>query len=141
SRGAAGDRQDPDPDRPHPAARALRRAPGNGTMSHEAYAQLVPAFALGALDRDDRARFEAHLRSGCSDCERELAEDAEPLGALAAEAPPIAPSPRVRALLLERVASEHEVARPTLGARLAPLRRLAWPLAWGATVAAAAALV
>lgn len=110
-------------------------------MSHEVYAQLVPAFALGALDRDDRARFEAHLRAGCSDCERELVEYTETLGKLAAETPAVAPPPAVRALLIERIATEPDVARPTLAARLAPLRRLAWPLAWTATVAAAAALI
>jgi len=110
-------------------------------MSHEAYSQLVSAYALGALDRDDRVRFEGHLRAGCPDCERDLVQYTETLGNLAAEAPPVAPPPAVRARLLERVATEPRAVRPTALARLAPLRRLAWPLAWAATVAAAAALV
>jgi len=31
-------------------------------MSHEPYSELAPAYALGALEGEERAQFEAHLR-------------------------------------------------------------------------------
>jgi RNA polymerase sigma-70 factor (ECF subfamily) len=109
--------------------------------SHEAYAQLLPAYALGILERDERARVETHLRVGCPDCEHELMESGETLGKLAAEASPVAPPPAVRARLVERVSAEPTAAAPNVLARLARLRRLAWPLVWAATVVIGAAVV
>lgn len=43
---------------------------------------LVAAYALDALDRDERAEFEAHL-AGCDDCTRDLADHVEVAGRLA----------------------------------------------------------
>jgi anti-sigma-K factor RskA len=141
-------------------------------MSHEPFAELASAYALGALDGDDRVRFEAHLSAGCPPCEAALRDYAEVLGGLGTDVTPVAPPPAVRARLLERVAADAgparrepvsqaappaspappaapapparpAVVRPAPPARpAAPARSgLGWPLAWAATVAAAAAVV
>lgn len=77
--------------------------------------------ALGALDREDQARFAAHLRSGCALCLAELREAERTCAALAALARP-EPAP---SLLRERVlascarpASPFEV--PPVGGRARP---------------------
>src|SRR5438045_1145816 len=42
-------------------------------MTHdERFATLAPAYALGALEADEAASFEAHLSSGCEACAAEL---------------------------------------------------------------------
>lgn len=55
---------------------------------------LVAAYALDALDTDERSEFETHLAT-CDDCVRELAEFADVAGGLA-EATSTAPPPHVR---------------------------------------------
>jgi hypothetical protein len=44
------------------------------TMTHEPFAEWAALAAVGALDGDDRARFEAHLAAGCAQCERQMRE-------------------------------------------------------------------
>ena len=67
---------------------------------HETFDDAAAGWALGALEPDDAARFEAHLREGCAQCERTLEEYRDVLVAVAgdlSEAPP----PRVRDAVLE----------------------------------------
>lgn len=101
-------------------------------MSHEPYSELAPAYALGALEGEERAQFEAHLRD-CRECDATLAEYGESLAGLAAELGPVAPPPSVKAALIARLAAQ---ARP------APLpERRSWPrwrLAWAGALALAA---
>jgi anti-sigma-K factor RskA len=104
-------------------------------MSHDAFAELASGYALQALGGRERSEFEGHLRTGCAECAAALVEYGETLAALAAEMPPVAPPPAVRARLLQRIA-----AAPARRARPAP-RRLLWPAVWGASLAAAAALL
>ena len=112
-------------------------------MSHEPDAELASVYALGALEPEDRVGFEAHLRGGCRECETALRDYAEALATLAAEVPSVAPPAAVKVRLLERVAAEARPARqaPTAPREPRPRRRLGWPLVWGATLAAAAALM
>jgi anti-sigma-K factor RskA len=133
-------------------------------MSHEPFAELAPAYALGALDGEERARFEAHLAAGCPACEAVVRDYGEVLAGLGAAAAPVAPPPAVRARLLERLATEPGLPRrepaprpappptpapparsprpaPPARATAPPRSRLGWPLAWAATLAAAAAVV
>ena len=35
------------------------------SLNHEVFGELAAAYALGALDTDDLARFQAHLGAGC----------------------------------------------------------------------------
>jgi hypothetical protein len=72
------------------------------------FEELLPAFALGALDRDELREMEAHLAGGCPDCEaelRRLAADLEELAA-AGEIEPLAPGGDLRGQILTLVAAE-----------------------------------
>lgn len=101
-------------------------------VPHEPFADLAAAYAIGGLDGDEQARFEAHLRSGCTECDRAVAEHREALVEVArglAEPPP----PRVRRLLVERLARESAVRRPPA--------RFWRGIRWAASVAVAAGLL
>ena len=85
-------------------------------------------YALGALDGEDRQRFEAHLRS-CEACQKQLAE-MQSLGALLGMTPPeVAPPPSVKARLMDNIHSEN-AEQETQGEqpRRAPARKHA---RWG----------
>jgi anti-sigma-K factor RskA len=94
--------------------------------------ELAAAYALDALDGEDRARFEEHL-AGCASCRNDLEAFRESAALLAyAEAGP-EPPPALRARLLDAARQE----RPTQSVVvLRPRRQLRFALA-----AAAAALV
>jgi anti-sigma-K factor RskA len=99
-------------------------------MTHEPFDTQAAAYALGALDGEERAEFERHLATGCDHCQATLRESEEALATLAAQLPPAVPPPEVRASLLQRI-DAGAAARPA-GGRSA--RR--W-VAWVATAAAA----
>jgi len=103
-------------------------------MSHEPYETLAAAYALGALDGQDRLDFERHLAEGCEACEASLRESAEALATLARSRPPMIPPPAVKQELLRRLAA----TAPTGRAAAPPARR---PLVWavGTVVAVNAA--
>jgi anti-sigma-K factor RskA len=92
-------------------------------MTHEPFDTQAAAYALGALDGEERTEFERHLATGCALCQASLRESGEALAALAAQLPPAVPPAGVRDALLRRIA---------------PVRRQ-W-FGW-ATAAAAAAVV
>jgi anti-sigma-K factor RskA len=93
--------------------------------------ELTTAYALHALDAEERARYEAHLAQ-CERCRSELAELTESAAALAWAVEPAAPSPALRARILEAAGGG--------GANVVPFRRRvrAWQAA--AAVAACAAI-
>jgi anti-sigma-K factor RskA len=76
--------------------------------SHEDYLELAAIHALGALDAEDRRRFEAHLASGCEACRLALAEAEAVAADLALAAPPVAPPDAVRRRLFHRVRRDLE---------------------------------
>lgn len=110
-------------------------------MAHDAHS-LLGAYALDAVDADEREAFEAHL-AACEDCRDEVASLRDVVAELA-DAEAIAPPASLRASVMERVAQTPQLP-PTQAPRVASLadasarrsrtRRL-WPLA-----AAAAAVV
>ena len=59
-------------------------------------------FALGALDGDEKAAFEAHLAS-CASCKAKLAEATGRMAMLALAAPPASPAPGVKERLMRQV--------------------------------------
>ncbi|HEX8286124.1 MAG TPA: anti-sigma factor [Pyrinomonadaceae bacterium] len=71
-------------------------------MRHEDYKQLLALEAVGALDRDERARLDGHL-SSCAECREELREMADAAASLAYTVAPVQPPPSMRADLLARV--------------------------------------
>ena len=114
--------------------------------------ELAPAYALGALDADELAAFEAH-HAGCALCQAEVRRYGEVAARLALAVPPVRPPAALRArIVAEARATQgpatHPAAQPDAptsdviplhGARRAagPRRATRW-LPW---LAAAAALV
>jgi len=100
-------------------------------MEREGLHDLVAAYALGALDDDERQAFDAHLE-GCERCRDEAVALAEAASALAYAPEGPAPPEALRGRLLE-------AARAERGAKVIPFPRFRRP-AWIASVAAAACL-
>ena len=55
---------------------------------HDQFRELIEAYALGALDANERAALEAHLASGCPECAKSLEEARLVVTQLAYLAPP-----------------------------------------------------
>jgi anti-sigma factor RsiW len=96
---------------------------------------LTAAYALDALDADERADYEAHL-AGCAECREELASFSETTAALALAASGPAPTPALRERILGAAHAEPQnvVALTPRRSRLAPV------LAATTAVAAAVAI-
>jgi anti-sigma-K factor RskA len=77
--------------------------------------ELLPAYALGALDGADLSGLEEHLTGGCEECRRQLDLWQSNLEDLAAEIPPVQPAATTRARIL-RLAG----ASPPMPVRSAP---------------------
>jgi anti-sigma-K factor RskA len=102
-------------------------------VSHvDPYRELIEAFALGSLDAQEHAGVEAHLRTGCAECRKALAESLKAVSQLAYLAPEAAPSEMLRGRLLEIVRAE---ARAKPG--VSPASRSTIPLWMWSAVAAA----
>jgi anti-sigma-K factor RskA len=99
---------------------------------HETYETLAAVYAVGALDGDDLARFEAHLAEGCDRCETIVRESREALVRMALAATPSVPPADVRAALQARI--DAAIRRPS-----ALAARRGW-LRWAAATAAVVAL-
>lgn len=82
-------------------------------MTDHQWTELAAPYALGALDAEERARFEAHLAT-CAECRGEV-QSLREVAALLAESAPAATTP---ATLRERVLKEARHVRP-IGARRA----------------------
>jgi anti-sigma-K factor RskA len=102
--------------------------------SHETYETLAAVYAVGALDGDDLAQFEAHLAEGCERCATALRESREALARLVLADTPAVPPPGVKAALMARIGGA--------SARASAHRRgwLTWAAATAAVVALAAML-
>jgi len=98
---------------------------------HETYETLAAVYAVGALDGDDLARFEAHLAEGCDRCETIVRESREALVRMALAATPSVPPADVKAALQARIDA---AMRPAARAS-----RRGW-LTWAAATAAIVAL-
>lgn len=62
--------------------------------------EMLPAYALGALDGEDLRELEAHLEAGCPECRRQLDLWSRDLEELAEAVPPVEPSETTRARVL-----------------------------------------
>jgi anti-sigma-K factor RskA len=94
-------------------------------VSHEPFETFAAVYAVGALDGDDLAVFEAHLPT-CTACQASVRDGQETLARATLSMPSQAPPPAARAALVRRVAERREV------------RPRGW-LRWAATTAVAAA--
>jgi anti-sigma-K factor RskA len=70
------------------------------------FCELIEAYALGALDSDERTAVAAHLATGCAECTAALGEAQRLVSQLAYLAPESAPSDRLRGQLLKTVREE-----------------------------------
>jgi anti-sigma-K factor RskA len=101
------------------------------------FEDLLPAYALGALDGDDLRELEEHLAGGCADCRRQLDLWNRDLEALADSVTPVEPSETTRARVL-RVTAGAAGAPGAVTAAPAPRRLPRWlPLAAAALLAVA----
>ena len=69
---------------------------------HAGYLELIPAYALGALDDDEAGKLKRHL-TGCAICQSELADYDEVVGFMAMAAPDRRPSSELRERLMTRI--------------------------------------
>jgi anti-sigma-K factor RskA len=108
-------------------------------MNREEIGELAAAYALGGLERADRARFEALLQTGDPEALAALRDFEGTLADLAGAAPET-PPPAVKAALMERVAAapppRRAPARP-----LPRLRRAIWPAVLSGAMAAGLAAI
>src|SRR5919108_3134673 len=103
-------------------------------MEDQAIHELTAAYALDALDEDERTSFEEHL-STCARCREELADLGQTAALLAHGAPAATPPPALR----ERILAE---ARSSNGATVIPFpRRPRLALSVAAAITAAAAVL
>jgi anti-sigma-K factor RskA len=83
-------------------------------MDHEAIEGLIPAYALGAVDPDERDAVEAHLRA-CATCQGLLAEYRDLSGDLLFAAQPMAAPAGITERMRERLAPVRHEAAPRAG--------------------------
>ena len=67
---------------------------------------MYEAYALGALDAEERASFEAHLATGCADCTKAVEEARWLVSQLAYLAPEAGPSDMLKGRLMQTVRAE-----------------------------------
>jgi anti-sigma-K factor RskA len=94
------------------------------------FEELLPAYALGALDADDLREMEEHL-AGCEECRRQLALWDLDLESLAASVAPVTPSETTRARVLR-------LAGGAVPAPASPRRLPGWALLAAAALLAVA---
>jgi anti-sigma-K factor RskA len=88
-------------------------------VSNQHVLDLLPLYALGALEPDEQALVEAHLPQ-CAACRAEADELLAVAGSLAASVPARAPHPRVRQALLRRLSRSNQPASRPLPSQAPP---------------------
>ena len=113
-------------------------------MNRDEIMELAAGYALGSLEREDRARFEALLEAGDPAAVAGLREFQSTVVAVAEDVRE-SPSPHVRRALMDRIAAEgREAERPgPAPAAVTPLRprRRIWPVIWAGAMAAGLAAI
>ncbi|HKA34878.1 MAG TPA: anti-sigma factor [Candidatus Binatia bacterium] len=104
-------------------------------MNHEEWLERAEIYALGALDGAELRDFEAHLASGCAECEERLRDSREALAQAAESLAPFAPPPSVKTALLGRIGAESPA--PAGERRF----RWSWPVGVGALATAGLVLL
>jgi anti-sigma-K factor RskA len=106
--------------------------------THEPFAEWAALAAVGALDGEERTGFDAHLASGCPECDQSVEALSETTAALAWTLPDVHPPPRLRQRVMARVAAESS-GRVVFGEQAtARARRPFWP--WLGGLAAASVI-
>ncbi|HXT68670.1 MAG TPA: anti-sigma factor [Vicinamibacterales bacterium] len=111
-------------------------------MTHEEIKDLLPAYALGALDADEQREVSAHVAT-CAECAAEAGALGRVVEGIGLDAAPVTPPPALKGRVLARIEQEREGRVPSL-ARMpvtpsqAPAARPFW--AHGLALAASLAL-
>lgn len=74
-------------------------------MTHEELRDLLPAFALGALDENERREVADHV-SDCAECTAELTALERVVDGIGLDAAPVTPPPSLRNRVLSRIENE-----------------------------------
>ncbi len=102
-------------------------------MTHDEILNALPAFALGALDREERDEVAAHV-AGCPTCTAELEVLERIVITVGLDEPPVTPPAHLKARVLARVSAQ---SSPAVAQSTAP-RSLQWGwLAVAASIAVA----
>ena len=113
-------------------------------MNRDEIAELAAGYALGALDPEERARFEALLDAGNADAQAALREFESAVGGLAAESAHTPPS-AVKAALMARIdaqgRSRDAVVQTFAVAGAERPRRSTWTLVLSGAIAAGIAAI
>jgi anti-sigma-K factor RskA len=91
----------------------------------EPFKESIEAYALGALDAEERATFEAHLATDCADCAKDVEEARWLVSQLAYLAPEAEPSDMLKGRLMQTVRAEARAAK-----QIAPVKRGVPVLLW-----------
>lgn len=110
--------------------------PGHSTRHEE----LLPAYALGALDGEDLRELEAHLAAGCDECRRQLDLWQGDVEELAASVEPVAPSEATRRRIQRLAGPSPAPAVPIRPSAVTPVTRWAWLAAAACLLIAAGSL-
>lgn len=78
---------------------------------HEEFAAAAAAYAIGALDTEERRLFEAHL-AGCPDCQAEVAAFRRVAAGVALGVEPVAPPAALKTKILTRATGQPSIERP-----------------------------
>lgn len=90
-------------------------------MNHEAYKEMLPLAALGALDGEEARAFGAHLET-CAECRAEVEEMRDASALLAHAAAPVRPPEQLRARILSSVGDSPKPSTATNAGRETPAR-------------------
>jgi anti-sigma-K factor RskA len=87
--------------------------------------ELLPAYALGALDGEEVHELEEHIATGCAECRRQIDLWQGDLEELAASVPPLDPAPETRRKILEmaKPAAVRSRPEPRIIPQTGPARR------------------
>jgi anti-sigma-K factor RskA len=102
----------------------------NTDQFRDPFRELIEAYALGALDPEDRAAVAAHLATGCAECSKALGESQWLVSQLAYLAPEAEPSEMLRGRLMKTVREEAAASKTQAPESVIPF----WM--WGAVAAA-----
>lgn len=109
-------------------------------MTHEQLRELLPAFALGALDVDEQREVSAHVAT-CGECAAEVAALGRVVEGIGLDAEPVTPPPALKGRVLARIENERAGKAASMSRMPVPQSPTARPLwAHGLALAASVAL-
>lgn len=105
-------------------------------MSDKHIEDMAEAYALGALEAEERRMVEEYLET-CSHCSSLFRENLEVAAALALAVPPMDPPPHLRGRIMDHLVSEERAAKPEPAASgKSSWRRARWIIPAAASMAA-----